>query len=400
MFYTIFCRRLSLGLFAVCLIITLGVKAPAAFADEEKPNLRAGSWAGYRYVESGDVVSCSLFSVNNSGLAIGVVRYDESYQYLAFIHPDWVLKKGETYDVEVGFDSSRALRLKAVVLSESIVGVAMQPGSDLERSFRTLNALQLRAAKENFSFRLKGSAAALDTVAGCFRTAGRSSNPESRGNPFSNQGDKQPRGASPADEPDKSPKKGLRKDYEPPAEKTAPTFPPGGDEVKYDENKTAPPPALTRQQEAQKVTEQLTLGSQLNDVTITTTSGATASRWQSRELDGSLIILQFANQGPTPNEAAIAHTALNTLACTGTVENKTSPISTPQGELLKVTSRCPQGEANASPSLLAYIAKRPAGGVYIYQMEVKDKKADTDNDDDEPIPGLFTALAVASRVVQ
>lgn len=359
----------------ICLSASQGEAAGSG--DSE---IRVGSWKGDRTSVEG-VTVCFLYGPENKGVTLTAARTGQGNQFLGFYNNSWELRENATYDVVLTFDGGKRFSAKAESSGTEGVTIRMPIGGAIERTFRSAARLRLEAASESYTFSLRNSSNVLDHLSQC-----------SGADHHSGQ---RPPPAEPAPKTEREPRPGL-------GPGRGPGRGPGFESKPEPELKSeaAPPAPYIPQDEVRAVAEQVTLGTFLTNVIWTAPQDATPEtiRWQAQEVNGGVSILTYGGQSPTPEQAAQSLLTLATASCEGSFDGKTTPLKTLGIDLQEVSLRCQPlaptdgTTAENTATVLYYVAPRPAGGVYAYRLSFK--AAPPPNA--EPLPGLYTALAVSA----
>ncbi|MEX2166440.1 MAG: hypothetical protein WD852_05390 [Methyloceanibacter sp.] len=128
-----------------------------------------GDWSvsAYSSDTTGRFSHCAGGGVYKSGIVF-IVSVDSNYNwYLGFIHDSWRLKKGDTFPINLSFDSRHQFRVQGTALDEKLVKVPMPGNSALIRQFRWARGMTAYAKGYLYAFNLTNTSRLLPALVGC-----------------------------------------------------------------------------------------------------------------------------------------------------------------------------------------------------------------------------------------
>jgi hypothetical protein len=161
-------------------------------AEAKTQEFEAGSWFGAAQYndDSGAFELCYISGEYQSRISVFFqIDYDGEF-HIAFEHPDWKLTVGEAYPVLLEVDEALSESYRAVAYTETGVDIGFETVGELLDILRYGKEMHIRTERDNFTFLLTGTKAALKQLEDCYDRNGRmqtAANPSAGGdasNPF------------------------------------------------------------------------------------------------------------------------------------------------------------------------------------------------------------------------
>jgi hypothetical protein len=129
---------------------------------------RAGAYTNDR---SGQFSHCAAWAPYRSGISF-FVSVDRDFNWrLAFSHPRWQFRQGQTIPFSLLFDGAGPVRVEARATSRDLVMINMPVNSALIRAFREARLMEAYAMGERFAFKLDGTSRLMPALVDCVRNS-------------------------------------------------------------------------------------------------------------------------------------------------------------------------------------------------------------------------------------
>jgi hypothetical protein len=152
------------GLFAL--------SGPAA-AEGPLRSFYVGEWRAGAYTSdtTGQFSHCAAWAPYKSGISF-FVSIDRDFNWrLAFSHPRWQLRQGQTIPFSLLFDGAGPVRVEGRATSRDLLMINMPTQSVLIRAFREARLMEAYAMGERFAFRLDGTSRLMPALVDCVKTS-------------------------------------------------------------------------------------------------------------------------------------------------------------------------------------------------------------------------------------
>jgi hypothetical protein len=163
-------------------------------------NFRIGDWYAGAYTNdrTGEFSHCAASGKYRSGVTVLFSVHKQWTWEMSFVHPDWQLPSGSTYDIAFNIDDMSPLTARAIAIHPQQVRVPLGDTPELFKRFQRGRELRVGTAGQTFTFNLRQTNQVLQELLRCTATAGKES-PTTAANPFSpaKKGDRPAQSADP-----------------------------------------------------------------------------------------------------------------------------------------------------------------------------------------------------------
>jgi S1-C subfamily serine protease len=145
-----------------------GAATSSAFAAGPFGSIHVGSWTGGAYTDdkTGVFSHCAAGGVYNSGVYLIVGQTAAGSWMLGFAHPNFRLKAGETFPIDVTFDGQAQFHLFGTAYGTDVV-FATLPGNTVIDQFRKSHLMVAVGKGTTFQFNLTSTGQLLPTISNC-----------------------------------------------------------------------------------------------------------------------------------------------------------------------------------------------------------------------------------------
>lgn len=113
---------------------------------------------------------CAAWAPYRSGISF-FVSIDREFNWrLAFSHPRWQLRQGQTIPFALTFDGAGPVRVEGSASSRDLVMIRMPVNSVLINAFRQARLMEAYAMGERFGFKLDGTSRLMPALVDCVKT--------------------------------------------------------------------------------------------------------------------------------------------------------------------------------------------------------------------------------------
>ena len=154
--------RRCLAICAVLAALTTGANAAGPFG-----SIHVGNWIGGAFSDdtTGAFSHCGATSPYANGVILVIGQNASSNWLLGFASPDFKLKKGETYPINVTFDGQSEARLFANAGSDTMLTAILPP--QVARTFQKSSLMVAVAGRSTLQFQLTSTGPLLGMIASC-----------------------------------------------------------------------------------------------------------------------------------------------------------------------------------------------------------------------------------------
>jgi len=131
-----------------------------------------GEWRAGAYTSDAtrQFSHCAAWAPYRSGISF-FVSIDREFNWrLAFSHPRWQLRQGQTIPFALTFDGAGPVRVEGAATSRDMVMIRMPVNSVLINAFRQARLMEAYAMGERFAFRLDGTSRLMPALVDCVKT--------------------------------------------------------------------------------------------------------------------------------------------------------------------------------------------------------------------------------------
>jgi hypothetical protein len=171
------------GIAAVTFIVSAMLASEGSNAAATR-NFRIGDWHAGAYSDNrtGAFSHCGASATYRSGVTVLFAVHKGWTWEMSFVHPDWRLPPGNTYEIAFTVDDMTPLMATATAISREQVRVPLADSAELFRRFQKGRQLRVGTAGQTFTFNLKQTNQVLQELLECTRLEGKP--PAVASNPF------------------------------------------------------------------------------------------------------------------------------------------------------------------------------------------------------------------------
>ncbi|HEV2555107.1 MAG TPA: hypothetical protein VGV17_15235 [Bosea sp. (in: a-proteobacteria)] len=175
-----------------CVLASLLLLAPGAEAAGPFGKIVVGNWTGGAYTNdaTGAFSHCAVNAGYRNGTRMFTSITADFKWLIGFAHPNWKLKPGSSLNLQLVFDRTSRIDVRAEARSPTLLAIAMPADSQLIGAFRQGHRLELVANDQRLTFALTSTREMLPALVECARQSASLRgpvNPAARANPTAPQ---------------------------------------------------------------------------------------------------------------------------------------------------------------------------------------------------------------------